>query len=55
MVNKMNWVPVLMKVTFYWEKHNEQVFRNTDCEGFEEDIWGCGKWKLQRWWSKESF
>jgi len=29
-----------MEVTFYWEKHNEQVFRNTDYEGFEEDIWG---------------
>ena len=55
MVNKMNCVPVLMEVTFYWENHNEQVFRNTDYEGFEEDIWGCGKWKLQRWWSGRVF
>ena len=45
-----------MEVTFYWENHNEQVFRNTDYyEGFEEDIWGCGRWKLQRVWSGRVF
>ena len=34
-----------MEVTFYWENHNEQVFRNTDYyEGFEEDM---GLWKVE--------